>query len=175
MNFKYCKKKRKDFVFSEPVNVVESFYTYKQVYNFYIIIIIIIITLQMLERLHSFIGCKQDVEKLVLRPVEILMVTPKRSLWTNFNEELIILKRSPQHLLHFIETETGSKCSINSLMYLNIRGRYNNTQIESLLVKYCRQFVLCKTCKSYNTILIKGGGGSLSYLECKTCMNKNLI
>jgi len=107
--------------------------------------------------------------KFKLMPVFLARVGSKRTLFRNFGQECTLMNREPNHLQKFIENETGSTSSIVQPNSLLIRGQFKAQQIETLLVKYCKEYVLCKFCKSHCTIFEKTRGIRTMFLQCSNC------
>ena len=118
---------------------------------------------------------KGEKPKFKLIPVFLARVGSKRTLFRNFGQECLLMNREPNHFKQFIEIETERTNSIVQPNRLLIRGRYTINQIETLLVKYCKEYVLCKSCKSHDTIMEKARGIRIMFIECRNCEAKTTV
>lgn len=97
------------------------------------------------------------------------------------------MRRQPKHLMDFIFAELGTSGSVDGAQRLMIKGRYTQKNMENVLKKYIGEFtkalrssvvsrltycneveyVMCKTCKSSDTILDKEN--RLYFIVCEAC------
>ncbi|KAL0226929.1 hypothetical protein P9112_014253 [Eukaryota sp. TZLM1-RC] len=108
-----------------------------------------------------------DRKKLVMKPPRVHRDTGRKTVWSNFKEIAGLLKRNPEHLMHFFLAEMGTTASVDGSDRLLIRGRYNEKEIEFILRNYIMEFVLCKICKSADTQLHKES--KLYFVNCNCC------
>lgn len=84
--------------------------------------------------------------------------------------EICRLRRKPDHFQAFLLAELGTSGSIDGNQTLIIRGRYQPKQIESVVRSYIKEYVLCHTCKSPQTKLVKDT--RLFFLQCDACSSR---
>ena len=113
--------------------------------------------------------------KISLKAPDVRKVSGIKCVWVNFNDTCISLNREKEHFLNFILMELGTEGSIGGDYQLNLKGRYNNKHIESLLKKYVQEYVTCKNCNSPNTILIKDNSARIQILRCNNCNSERTV
>lgn len=101
-------------------------------------------------------------KKLILKPPKINNIN-KRTVWENFLEICDTINRPHDHLLTYLMAELAIEGSVDSQGHLILRGYFTQKQIESIVKKYIRIYVLCKTCGSYETKIEK------SMIQCSVC------
>ena len=114
--------------------------------------------------------------KLVI-PTLITTKTQTRLHWINTMDLLNVINRTPQHLLQFLKYELSNK-EINWKSSdfndgLIIHGKnIKKDNISDLILKYVNTFVICKNCKSHNTILSKFNSQKYNFNCIKCNMTK---
>jgi len=106
----------------------------------------------------------------VMRPPQVMKVGAKKTAFVNFNEIAKMLHRQPKHLLAFLFAELGTVGAIDGSNQLIIKGRFQQKHIENILRRYIKEYVMCHTCRSPDTILVKEG--RIFFLQCMTCHSK---
>lgn len=84
---------------------------------------------------------------------------------TGISEKSVIKIRT--HLYKYLVEELSTTCSINGENHMVITGKFFPGQIESILSKYLKQFLLCKNCHMLNSFLYRKDG--LKYQQCNYC------
>jgi translation initiation factor 2 subunit 2 len=80
--------------------------------------------------------------ELIMIPAQVIRVGTKTSLFSNFSEICKMLHQQPKHLLDFILSELGTTGSLDSNNQLIIKGRFMNKQIEIILRRYIKKYVM---------------------------------
>lgn len=111
--------------------------------------------------------------KLILKPPQVARIGTKRTSFSNFGEICRSLKRQDKHLHQYLLAELGTNGSIDMNSALIIKGRFQQKQIESVLRSYIKEYVICKTCRSADTILQKEE--RLTVLFCNTCRSRYFV
>jgi translation initiation factor 2 beta subunit (eIF-2beta)/eIF-5 len=119
-----------------------------------------------------------EINKLVI-PTLITEKTPTRLHWVNTSSLLDVINRQPNHLLHFLKYELSNKeinwMSSNINDGLIIHGKNIKKElISELVLKYVNTFVICSSCKSYNTTLDKFNSKKYNFL-CNNCKMTKVI
>jgi len=116
-----------------------------------------------------------DIEKikLTLKPPQVARIGTKRTSFSNFGEICKSLKRQEKHLHQYLLAELGTNGSIDANNALIIKGRFQQKQIESVLRSYIKEYVICKTCRSPDTLLQKEE--RLSVLLCNNCRSRYFV
>jgi len=111
--------------------------------------------------------------KLTLKPPQVARIGTKRTSFSNFGEICRSLKRQEKHLHQYLLAELGTNGSIDANNALTIKGRFQQKQIESVLRSYIKEYVICKTCRSPDTLLQKEE--RLSVLLCNNCRSRYFV
>lgn len=108
----------------------------------------------------------ESEKKKRLPGIQLRHIRGKKTEWVNFIEILNLLDRSYEGLIKFLTAETGShvqmigeSCRINKF--------YQRTHIEFYLKGYIKKFVLCNTCKSFDTFNEKRD--RMIFIICRKC------
>lgn len=126
----------------------------------------------LLDRIYNLISEQKNITdstKLIMTKPEVVCEN-KKTYVKNFNKICYKLNREVSDIKKFFEEELLKKSSINSEGSLIIGGIFRQKQIQSILLSYIKQCVICKECNSTNTILFKEE--RVLYLECKRCKSK---
>ena len=125
------------------------------------------------------------ITRLKIVPPSLVRVGSKKISFVNFISVCFCLNRDPDHLKQYLENEFGTTSSLDQNKQLLLRGRFQSTQIESIIRNYCSKnfiiillmtcrilgaYVLCKTCKSSKSKLEKGS--RLIFFHCNACGSK---
>ncbi len=90
----------------------------------------------------------------------------------NFVDVAKTLHREPQHLLKFLQAETGTSGIIeDTRLVLKVQKRAE--LLNEKLSVYIRDFVMCKECKKYDSELRKTG--HIEQIKCKACGAKYTV
>lgn len=106
-------------------------------------------------------------KSLIIKPPRVSRVGTKKTCFVNFSEICQSLHRSCKHLMDFLLAELATDGSIDSNSQLIIKGRFNQRQIEEVLLKYIKDYVKCRSCKMFNTVLQKSD--RLLFIACNQC------
>lgn len=95
-----------------------------------------------------------------------------KTIISNFNQIVAILRREPQHVLKFIlkELATPGEMRRNNLI---LGRKLSASMINEKINKYARAFVLCSECGKPDTKIIKEG--NITFLKCLACGAKHPI
>ena len=129
----------------------------------------------MLDKTYSQLEKKKKC-KLVL-PDLIKEPSSKKLYWRNITDYLDTINRYHDHFFHFIKNQYSDKeinwYSNNKDDGLIIHGKYlKNNIITNIFNKYINIYVICSSCKHFNTILKKENNKTNLFI-CNECgMNK---
>ena len=73
----------------------------------------------------------------------------------------------------YLENELSVTTSINDQNQLLINGAYRSNQIQSILYKYIKKYIICPNCKQPQTIIYKKS--KLTFQYCISCFSSNSI
>lgn len=114
----------------------------------------------------------REQTKFRVDPVKISKMGTKRIVYSNFKTHCENFNRKEAHLKDYILIELGTTGNLGD-SGLVIKGKFNPTQMQNILTKYIKDYVLCKTCKSNNTTLEKNE--RLTFLICNDCMSRSTV
>jgi translation initiation factor 2 beta subunit (eIF-2beta)/eIF-5 len=103
--------------------------------------------------------------------------SPTKIYWRNVSEYLDSINRNHDHFFTFIKNQYSDKdinwYSNNKDDGLIIHGKYlKNNIITNIFNKYINIYVICSSCKNYNTLLNKENNKNFIFI-CNECgMNK---
>lgn len=118
----------------------------------------------MMERNPDILSEKR---KVIMKPPSLMRVGTKKTAFANFSDISKQIRRKPDHLLAYLLTELGTTGSVDGNNQLIIKGRFQTKNIESVLRSYIKEYVMCHTCRSHDTELVKET--RLFFLQCSTC------
>mmetsp|Transcript_39812 Transcript_39812/g.77969 ORF Transcript_39812/g.77969 Transcript_39812/m.77969 type:complete len:189 (+) Transcript_39812:39-605(+) len=128
------------------------------------------------ELLDRFIKCLEETslfnlseQRLSLEPPKLGRDGTKKTVFLNFAKTCKKLGREKEHLFFYISTELGTPVSIQDSGALVLKGKFQPKGFENILRNYIREYVLCGSCKSSNTILEKDIETRLIFLRCFRC------
>ncbi len=128
----------------------------------------------LLDRIKQF-KPTPTISKLVVPIPTINRLTPKKVMFVNYSETLKVLNRPSEHVQLFISVELNTYCSIDAMNRLVIRGKYGSKQVESILKKYIKEYVICNECNKPNTVLTKDPITRLSFIKCDECKSSRSV
>jgi len=129
-----------------------------------------------------------DKKKLTLVPPQVTREGTKKTMFANLAEICRRMHRQPKHLMEFLFAELGTSGSVDAQQRLIIKGRYTQKSMENVLRRYIGkyrfarvdgfhfvdeentvsvEYVVCKTCKSPDTLLNKEN--RLYFITCESC------
>ena len=131
----------------------------------------------MLDNLYSNLDLKKSHPRIVL-PEPILIKSGRKTLWKNPNDFLSLFDRSHTDLTNFINTETNAqinwisdKVSDGCAFSTKVKKEY----IYELEKKYVNERVICKSCKSMDTVLERNQELRKYNFKCNNCNNERII
>jgi translation initiation factor 2 subunit 2 len=126
---------------------------------------------EMLDIIYSQIDIKEET-KIVLPNLDLNFVG-KKCHWTNIKSILRKININPDNFFNYFEKDfpdiywkTSSKSD-----GLVIEGRTTKNKIINSLQRYMISHVICKSCKSYDTIIIKDNKKRLNLFNCNICQS----
>jgi translation initiation factor 2 subunit 2 len=135
---------------------------------------------ELLER--AFATLRQDRPqrpdaRVKLPPPIVQRVGSKKTAWLNFKQACLCLHRSQEHVMSYILAELGTEGSQDSNEHLILKGIWKQTAIQSLLVKYCREYVQCgqTKCNSLDTLLDRDPATRLVFVACESCSARRSV
>ena len=129
----------------------------------------------MLDEIYNNLEIKKK-NKLILPNIEV-NITTTNTYWTNIKKLLKTIKRGPDHFVQIMNkelVETNWKTASKSDGIVMI-GKVKKEQLTKFTQNYIRTYVLCKVCKSHNTILQKNPTIRKYQLKCNNCNSINTV
>ena len=130
---------------------------------------------EMLDYIYSQIDIKEET-KLVLPNLD-LKFSGSKCHWKNIKLILRKINRNPEHFFNNFEKDFSNiywKTSSKS-DGLVIEEKTNKTKIINSLQRYINSFVICNSCKSYNTVIIKDNKKRINLFQCNNCQSNYSI
>ena len=116
--------------------------------------------------------------KLKLKRPTLARIGTKRTAWTNFTECCEKLKRTTEHVKEFILAELGTTGSIDGDNYLIIKFVHKggtDKHFQTLLQKYMKEYVQCRTCFGYDTDMVRESVNRLNFISCCHCKSQRSV
>lgn len=151
------KKKKKKKITSELQKVEEGDYTYAMLVS------------------RVFASLRQNNTALLDRPEKVHLIAPdvmregRKTVVANFVAMCEQIGRPREHVMAFILKELRVPGSLDGTHRLVLRGRFVAGGIEKVLRAYITAYVMCKECKSLDTMMFKGN------LSCNLCHSSVFI
>eukprot|EP00656_Telonema_subtile_P036179 TRINITY_DN4013_c0_g5_i1.p1 TRINITY_DN4013_c0_g5~~TRINITY_DN4013_c0_g5_i1.p1 ORF type:complete len:323 (-),score=131.10 TRINITY_DN4013_c0_g5_i1:229-1197(-) len=128
---------------------------------------------EMLARVFSFLHrANPDIsgrKAFRMKPPQVFREGTKKVVLVNFPEICQQMNRQPEHVLAFMLAELGTSGSLDAASRVTFKGRFQPKHIESIVRQYLKEYVLCKLCKSPDTVLTKDSNTRLYFMKCNTC------
>ena len=118
----------------------------------------------------------------------------KKTIFANIPDICKRMHRQPEHVIQFMFAEMGTTGSVDGAGRLVIKGRFQQKQIENVLRRYIGmtshlspccpsvyadlhclivEYVTCKTCKSFDTLLTKEN--RIFFMSCMSCGSRRSV
>lgn len=115
----------------------------------------------------------------------------KKTIFANIPDICKRMHRQPEHVIQFMFAEMGTTGSVDGSGRLVIKGRFQQKQIENVLRRYIGmtppyspfiyvdlhrfivEYVTCKTCKSFDTLLTKEN--RIFFMSCMSCGSRRSV
>lgn len=129
----------------------------------------------LMERLFKTLESKICDKKKLKKPNVDLEFLNKKTYIKNFREICSSWERDENHFKNFLEKELNFGSSINENEALILDGKVTKEQMNDVLLKYAKKYVVCKEseCQSGNTEIVKEN--RVNFLVCKSCLSKKAI
>ncbi len=131
----------------------------------------------LLDRVYSQIKepDKKDLkhEYKILPPIVSNTKNKKVTRVINFPLICDQFRRTYTDVMNYFLAELLTDGSLDANNSLVLKGFFKENAIQSLLVKYAKNYVICKECKGASTDLIKKE--RLLFLSCNLCLSQRTI
>jgi translation initiation factor 2 subunit 2 len=122
---------------------------------------------ELLERAYAKLPTKPVTKEAFETPKAETMYVGNKTLILNFKQIADYLNRDPKILQRFFVKELGVPVYMNESGQLILQGRFSAHVINRLLEIFVKKYVICPTCGSRFTKLIKVG--KVFILKCEAC------
>ena len=89
-----------------------------------------------------------------------------RTFFRNFREIITVINRPPNHFLKFLTNELGTSGNIEGARSV-FQGKHSKLQLNKLLDRYIKDYVICPECKKPDTKFVHQG--RVQMLKCEAC------
>lgn len=120
---------------------------------------------------YSLLNDGKVLNKLVL-PKPNIQLTTVNTNWPNVKEFLKKIVRPPKHFIDFLadQLDTDVNQKTDSLSDgLIMKGKHKLAKISPLIEKYMNEYVICKSCTSYESRIKKDDTTRKWVFNCKNC------
>jgi len=130
---------------------------------------------ELLSRVFSIL----EEQNLVCQKQSYKIVPPvvqregRKTVFCNVKDIATRMKRPCEHLIQFLFAELCTQGSLDGNQRLVIKGKFQPNQIETILKRYIAEYVMCKTCKSAESVLQKEN--RLYFVTCQSCGSKRSV
>jgi translation initiation factor 2 subunit 2 len=129
---------------------------------------------KMIDEVYNELG-ENEKCNLVIPPPIIEKSTTKIN-WKNIKDFLKVTKTPPEHLFAFIEKHINEKISwfSNSMSdgLLIFNKKIKTSEISNIMIKYIKEFVICKNCNKSDTMMHKDSTIRKWKINCKDCKSE---
>lgn len=135
---------------------------------------------EMLTNVYSQLGeltqSSSPNRKLVISDPDIKTSTTN-TYWTNIKETLMKINRPPDHFVEFLnrQLKTGHWKSDSLSDGLVLIGKFRTSQLKVVLTEYITQYVVCRSCRTIETELVKKTGLRIYQVECSKCKSVYVV
>lgn len=132
----------------------------------------------MLDELYDNLDQNNQIVSVVL-PNPELIKSGSNFIWKNVKEFLKITNRPPDHFMNYLNKNCN--CQVNWITESKSDGLIFNQKritvmnIIDFMKNYLKDFVICKSCKSYNTTIEKDQTIRKYNFICHNCKNEYYI
>eukprot|EP00737_Agarophyton_chilense_P000785 gb/GEZJ01000870.1/.p3 GENE.gb/GEZJ01000870.1/~~gb/GEZJ01000870.1/.p3 ORF type:complete len:294 (-),score=63.30 gb/GEZJ01000870.1/:1342-2223(-) len=114
-------------------------------------------------------------KKISLQLPQVAREGTKKTVFLNFGSICKSIHRQQEHLLNYIGAELGTTSNIQDGGRLVIKGRFGAEGIANVLKKYMLEYVICTSCRSPDTVLMRDANTRLYFVSCESCGAKRSV
>jgi translation initiation factor 2 subunit 2 len=128
----------------------------------------------LLKRIYERMEKKENKHISVEYP-RLAHIGSKKTAITNWFNLLQSINRTTMHAIAYLNKELNTTCTLNKDNYLVIKGRYKQSNIDTVFKQYVEIYVRCSVCKSLRTNLYKDKIYQLVKLSCNVCTAERTV
>ncbi len=121
----------------------------------------------LLERVYSKIPRHEGEYEVFRVPKAQLLIVGNKTYIRNFRQIAETVNRDPKLLARYFAKELAVPATIDDTGSLVLHGKFSAAVINRLLDHFVKNYVLCPTCGSHHTVLVKEG--KVFKLKCLAC------
>jgi len=122
---------------------------------------------ELLDRAYSKLPSKSGSTGVVNIPKAEIIYVGGKTILTNFKQIIEFLNREGELLQLYLSKELGTASYIDDAGQLVLQGRFNVQVLNKLIEIFTKNYVLCPTCGSKDTKLLRKG--KVFILKCEAC------
>ncbi|MCY3411170.1 MAG: translation initiation factor IF-2 subunit beta [Candidatus Heimdallarchaeota archaeon] len=108
---------------------------------------------------------KIDDNRFIIPKIDS-QIQGNRTFLRNFKEILNLINRPESHFLKFISQELGTAGNVQVTQAI-FQGKHSNSQLNKLLDRYVKDFLLCPECNKPDTKFVQHG--RVQMMKCDAC------
>lgn len=108
-------------------------------------------------------------KKISLQLPQVAREGTKKTVFLNFGAICKQIHRQQDHLLQYLGAELGTTGNIQDGGRLVIKGRFTGEAIVKVIKRYMGEYVICSSCRSPDTVLMRDACTRLYFVSCETC------
>jgi translation initiation factor 2 subunit 2 len=123
------------------------------------------------ERLSAI--SKKDIKHLP--KIELAHVGGKLTMWSNSAKFCAAIKRDKEHIRDHFQRELRKLVSYDALDRMIIREKLQISQVQTILKRYMKHYVVCPRCNCIDTLLQKDLVTRSYFIKCQICMANTVV
>jgi translation initiation factor 2 subunit 2 len=108
-------------------------------------------------------------KKITLQLPQVAREGTKKTVFLNFGSICKSIHRQQDHLLAYMGAELGTSGNVQDGGRLVIKGRFTAEGIANVLKRYMMDYVICQSCRSQDTVLMRDANTRLYFVSCESC------
>ncbi|XP_062610947.1 eukaryotic translation initiation factor 2 subunit 2-like isoform X2 [Saccostrea cucullata] len=97
----------------------------------------------------------------------------KKTVLLNFTDICKAIHRPPKHVLDFLFSECATSGSVDIKNRVCLKGNFKPSGLQKVVTNYVREYVMCASCKSFNSLLIRET--RLNFVHCEGCGSRRAV
>lgn len=93
--------------------------------------------------------------------------TARKTVLLNFIQICNAVKRPQKHVMDFLISECATSGSLDPWNRLSLIGKFRQKELQTIISKYVKEYVMCTSCKSFNTLFKRES--RLNIIRCHVC------
>lgn len=114
-------------------------------------------------------------KRVTLQLPQVAREGTKKTVFMNFGAICKSIHRQQDHLLTYMSAELGTTGNIQDGGRLVIKGRFGAEGIANVLKRYMLEYVVCSSCRSPDTVLMRDANTRLYFVSCESCGAKRSV